>query len=295
MNQSKSIVWVTLGAMSYGTLSVFVKLAYKEDYEVGDLTGTQAILGTIFLVLLLMVSRLRSRLPKLLFRQARTLFFWGIPASLTGIFYYSSMQYVPASLAVVLLFQFTWIGTLVDVVKSKGKPSIQQTVSLVLIFIGTILSSGFLEQNSIEFSWKGILLGLLSAFSYALFIFSSGAIAKEIYPLYKSLFMVMGSAMTVSVLFPPVYLFDGTFSCGLWKWSLPLALFGMVIPHLLYAKGMPQISFKLGSILGAIELPTAVFMASLVLQEEVSLLQWIGVYLILIATGISHTFKRNDT
>ena len=34
--------------------------------------------------------------------------------AITGIVYGQSLNYLPASLAVVMLFQFTWIGLLID-------------------------------------------------------------------------------------------------------------------------------------------------------------------------------------
>jgi len=55
-----------------------------------------------------------------------------------------------------------------------------------------------------------------------------------------------------------------------------------VLPPLLYAYGMPTVGVSLGSILSAVELPVAVSMSYFVLQEEVSLLRWLGVALILL-------------
>ncbi len=64
-------------------------------------------------------------------------------------------------------------------------------------------------------------------------------------------------------------------------------VFGVVLPPLLFTIGMPHVGPGLGTILTASELPVAVSMATLVLEEHVSIVRWMGVILILggIAVG----------
>ena len=39
--------------------------------------------------------------------------------SMTGIFYAISVEELPASIAVVLLFQFTWIGVVIEAIANR--------------------------------------------------------------------------------------------------------------------------------------------------------------------------------
>lgn len=86
--------------------------------------------------------------------------------------------------------------------------------------------------------------------------------------------------MTV-LIFPPTYLTDGSLFEGLFLYGCLLAFFGVLIPTAFFNIGVPRIGAGMASILGAAELPTAVLAPSLFLQESVSLLQWLGVLIIL--------------
>ena len=52
---------------------------------------------------------------------------------LTSIFYYGAMQYLPASLAIILMFQFVWIGIILEWIFSKIKPAPVTVLSIILI------------------------------------------------------------------------------------------------------------------------------------------------------------------
>ncbi len=68
-----------------------------------------------------------------------------------------------------------------------------------------------------------------------------------------------------------------------WKWGLPLALFGTILPPILFNMGMPKTGVGLGSILISIEIPVSVCMAYFLLNEEVAGVQWIGILVIILS------------
>lgn len=60
----KGYIYVILGAICYGLLSTFVKLAYKDGFIVNDVVGIQLLLGSILLwggVFLLKAGRVQNR------------------------------------------------------------------------------------------------------------------------------------------------------------------------------------------------------------------------------------------
>lgn len=103
---------VFLGGCCYGVLSTFVKLAYSAGFTMAEVTGAQFLFGTglIWMTVLLTKKKYKAinKIPvwKILVS--------GLPMGLTGIFYYKSLQTVDASLAIVYLFQFVWIGTVIE-------------------------------------------------------------------------------------------------------------------------------------------------------------------------------------
>ncbi len=105
--------------------------------------------------------------------------------------------------------------------------------------------------------------------------------------------MLTGAVILVFILFPPSFLFNGVLWSGLLLYAVPLALFGAVIPPLFFFSiGVPNIGEGLTGILGAAELPVAVILSSFVLHEHVSVLQWIGVVVVLIGVALPEWVKQ---
>lgn len=274
---------VFLGGCCYGLLSTFVKLAYSAGYSVVEVAGGQYLFGT----LLTWVIFLFTKKQKLTVIQTVKLLLSGIPFGLTGVLYYQALQTLNASLAIIFLFQFVWIGTLFEWIFYKKKPTNGKLISIVILLIGSVLAAGVVSESGGALSWQGMAWGLLSALTFTTFIFLSGSVGKDTPPVLKTALISTGGMIVVFILLPPMFLFDLPVLMGVAPYGLFLGFFGVLLPPLLFAIGMPHIGPGLGTILTASELPVAVSMSSIVLAEHVSLPQWIGVVLILggIAVG----------
>ncbi|MFD0713228.1 DMT family transporter [Paenibacillus sp. GCM10027626] len=274
---------VFLGGCCYGILSTFVKLAYSAGYSATEVSGGQYLFGTLLAWALFLFTKKQ----KISVKQTYKLLLSGIPFGLTGVFYYQALQTLNASLAIIFLFQFVWIGTLFERVFHKKKPTKGKLASIAILLIGSVLAAGLVSKGGIHLSWQGAVWGLLAAFTFTTFIFLSSMVGKDTPPVLKSALLSTGGLIVVFVLFPPVFLFDLPVLAGVAPYGLLLGFFGVVLPPLLFSIGMPHIGPGLGTILTASELPVAVSMSSLVLAETVSAPQWIGVVLILggIAAG----------
>lgn len=279
----RSVFLVLLGACSYGILSTFVKFAYSEGFTVGDVSGSQMFLGTCLLWIL---QGVKHGFPRISFLKWLSLSGVGITMGLTGILYYFSLQFIPASLAIVLLFQFTWMGIFIEGIARRQWPSREIWISVILLAIGTLLAADVSDVGMKGLSMIGLLSGLGSAISYALFIYFSGKVETEMNSVTRTSLILTGALVLTFLIYPPHFLVDGALWTGLLKWGLLLALFGAVIPTLFFAIGVPKIGSGTATILGAAELPTAVLLSAIVLQEKVNGLQWVGVLLILFGMGL---------
>ncbi len=280
----KGILLVLFGACSFGILSTFVKLAYADGYSLSDVTGTQAFFGAILLWLFYF---LQTQFSKKVYPQSKTKWYKLLAAGaftgLVSMFYYQCVKLVPASLAIILLMQFVWISVLLELFIYKKKPSKMQILAIAVILGGTVLASGFTETNAIEIKIEGLVYGMLAALCYAIFLMLNGKLGNEYPPLKKSALMISGACILIFIILPPTFLINGALENSLLKWGLILAVFGTFIPPLCFATGIPKIGLTLSSILSSVELPVAVMMSSLVLNEEVTFLRWIGVFIILSA------------
>lgn len=268
---------VFLGGCCYGILSTFVKLAYAAGYTVSAVTGGQYLVGAAlaWLGVLFIPSR------KLAFMPALKLVLSGIPFGLTGVFYYQALQTLNASLAIVLLFQFVWIGALLEWALQKKKPTKNKLLSIALLILGSMLAANVWSQEHMALSWIGCIWGLLAAFSFSTFIFLSSSVATAAPPLLKSALLATGGVITVLAVFPPAFLMHGDVVWGLLPYGLALGVFGVFLPPLLFSIGMPHVGSGLGTILTASELPVVIAMSAIVLAEPISAAQWLGVIIIL--------------
>lgn len=273
------MIAVFLGACSYGIVSTIAKFAYAAGFTAPELVGAQLLVAATLLWLITFAVKGQRPTKK----EALLLLTSGIATGLTGLFYYQSLQYLDASIAIVMLFQFTWIGILIEAIIQRRVPSWDRLVAVALLGLGTVLAAGLADGSPKHLSTLGIILGLLSGLTYALMIITTGRVAPKVSSWTRSALIVTGATITAWIFFPPTFLLNGQLFHGLWKYGLLNGLFASFIPIALFSLGIPKIGPELATILGAAELPAAVFMSWLVLKEAVSPMQWAGVLVILAA------------
>jgi len=283
--------FVFLGAASYGILSTIAKLSYAAGFSASDATSGQMVIGVLILWAIVLIIERKKTTVKATKSEAISLMLMGLPVALTSIFYYQSVQLLPASIAILLLFQFTWIGVLLEAISKRQFPSVTKVVSAILLLGGTVMASGVLATGIEGFSTKGIIYGLLASVSYAFFIFFNGKTSIKISSAKKTAWMLTGASILTVIVYPPVFIFNGAISQGFLNYGVPLALFGAVIPPFLFAVGIPKVGVGISSIISATELPVAVLASSIVLGEIVTSFQWMGVMVILLSMVIPNVVE----
>lgn len=281
MNRKKGALFVLMGAASFGFTPIFVKLGFEEGYTLGEINIIQMLIA--FIVLWAITFIFKAKRLNLGKKSVWRIMVTGSFVGLTSIFYYGAIGYLSASLAIILLFQFVWIGIVFESILYRKKPSLLTILSVILTLCGVVLASGIIHSESLEIPFLGFAFGMLSAISYSGFIFFSGKVAVDVSPYLRSSLMVSGSLVLVVLVFmndlPGFPLEEIDF----WALGTGVAFFGAIIPPLFFAIGAPGLSDGLANILSSIELPVALISASLILSETISWVQWIGVLLIISA------------
>ena len=291
----KGVFLVGLGATSYGMLATFVKIAYGEGYTTPEVTVAQFVYGIMGMLMINMFQKAKKRntVIKASQKNISKLMLAGTSLGFTSIFYYLAVKYIPVSIAIVLLMQTVWMGVLFEMILEKKVPSTQKIVSVFIVLTGTILATNVIE-NSIVLDWRGIVLGLFAAASFTTTMFTANRVATHISSAQRSLFMLLGGAVIVTIFAISTQTTPFNFEIFI-KWGIILALFGTIIPPLLLNAGFPLTGIGLGSIVSALELPVSVLMAYLLLDEQVNLIQWLGIILIILAIIIMNVnLKRTS-
>lgn len=316
-NLIKGVFLVAIGASSFGMLASFVKLAYSHGYTTAEVTLSQVLLGLIGMFIINLIQKKQPNEIIATKKDIRNLILAGTSMGFTSVLYYMAVSYIDASIAVVLLMQSVWIGVVIESVVTKQFPSLLKIAAVALILFGTVLATNVLA-NEIELDYRGVIFGFLASCSFATTMFASNVVANHLAAPKRSLFMLCGATAVVLIFcfitqIGPnnsetmrsfYHLFtDNTEGIRdfdwriFYSWGLLLALFGTILPPIFLNMGFPHTGVGLGSIVASIELPVSVTVAFMVLQEQVVLLQWVGILLILSAIFLMNSrliFKKKQ-
>jgi drug/metabolite transporter (DMT)-like permease len=293
-NILKGSILLALGASCYGMLGTFVKMAYAEKFNLAEVTLSQFSLGfaALFILTLFRKRKRDSETTPSDIKSIFKLIVAGTSMGLTSIFYYMAVQYVPVSVGIVLLMQTVWMGVIVEMILYKKLPGARKVISVFIILIGTILATNLLQQ-SVVINWMGFGWGMVAALCYTATMYSSNNIGLHFPPLRRSLYMILGGLIIICFIFHSSI--NQHFSYQIFLgWGLVISLFGTILPPLLFTRGMPLTGIGLGAIIASIEIPVSVLMANLLLNEPISLLQWMGVILILSAVILMNIGDRKN-
>lgn len=287
------VLFVALGASSYGMLSTFVKLAYKEGFTTAEVTIAQVLWGAGILSLLRLFGSDKTVVAR---SDIKNLMLAGIPIGATSIFYYMSVKYIDASIAVVLLMQSVWLGVVVEAIQTKKFPTAGKIIAVILVLVGTLLATNAINTES-SLDIRGVVFGFISAISFTGTLFATGTIAKHLPPVTRSQYMLYGATLLVIVfalitqllpyytgvmIVPDEFIQAVPFKFKIFlTFGLFVAVFGTVIPPITLNRGFPITGVGLGSIVSSLELPCAMTFAYVLLDEKVIATQWLGVAIIL--------------
>lgn len=278
--QLKGAVLVFLGAMSYGILATIVKFANNQGIHTSVLTFMQFAVGVCFLIVL---ARFQQKQSKARLKRASKikLVLFGTTFGMTSIFYYMSIQYIPVSMGIILLMQSIWMSVVLEALLSRTFPNPLKIIGTITILVGTALATNVLvEVASID--WRGIGLGMMAASSYTISLYASSNIETGHKNAVRSQYLISGGLLFVLAYWNYDIITYFTSTSGL-LWGALLALFGTIIPPLLFTKGIPLVGIGIGAIIAAVEIPVSILSAHIILDERIAMLQWIGVLVILVS------------
>ncbi|OBZ12080.1 multidrug transporter [Bacillus sp. FJAT-27264] len=300
----KYIAAVMIGSACFGLLSTIAVLAYGRGFQLGEVVGSQFFWGFVLSLAFYLVKNLKTSRheqkaasnetedPKLSWKQKLTLISAGLPLAGAGLVYFKSLIYVPASVAIILLFQFIWIGALIQSIRNRRLPDRMTVIVIVILLLGTVLAAGLLDDGIRSWNPIGILYGLSAALLYSLFILLSGSAVPKAPAATRAVWMLAGGMVLIFILYPPAFLFNGKIFGELLIYGFTLGFLGSFIPPLLFAYGVPHVGEGMASILGATELPVAVLSSFFILHEPVSPLRWVGVLIVLTSIALPEIIRR---
>lgn len=285
---------VFLGGCSFGPSSSVIKMAYEAGFAANDVVLSQYFFGWIMMAVLaggLFISsaaRKKQAAPKLpTWKNVLGIAAAGVSIALVSTCYIFALQTVPAHIAVILLFQYTWIGIILEALYTRKLPKVSIMTSILILTAGTLLAAG-VGAGAEHLDPAGILLGLGSAFFYAIYIFLLGKVDVNSHAITRSFIILSFALVFLLCIFTPAYFTSGVLAEGIWKYGILIGILGCAIPSFFFAIGTPKISTGAATILSSSELPAGIICSVIILSEAVSPLQWVGV--VLLFFGIAYPY-----
>ena len=187
---------VFAGGASYGVMATTVKFALADGFQWTQVAASQPLFGTLLFAVALAVLALAGKRPvRLSPRGVLRLLGLGLTTCTTCVLYNFALTKLSVAVAITLLFQFTWIGVVIQIVVTRRRPNTAELAAAAIILGGTLLASGLFSEEAGAMDPLGVACGLLSAVSTALFMFLSGRIGVDLPPIQRGLFVCLGACI----------------------------------------------------------------------------------------------------
>lgn len=285
--RAKAVILVFFGGACYGFNATCYKLSYAWGFTSAQIAAAQMWAAfALFAILLLLEFAKGKRWSRIGGKNTLKLVGIGAVTCTTSIFYTYAMSVLPVALALTLLFQFTWIGTVIQVIMTRKAPAPSQVVSALIIVFGTVFASGLYATDLSQCNPWGVAAGFIAAVSCALFLALSGHIQPQCSQAQRG-FLICGGAVVMSHLICPDFIVSGVLLQGIAPLGLIAGICGFFLPVLLFSIGTPFLPAGLSSVLSSSELPAGLFVAMIVLGSPIGPVEWLGVAIILVGVCIS--------
>lgn len=195
--------------------------------------------------------------------------------------YFSALNYIPASLAALLLYVYPTIVTLLAALFLHERITAVKLAALLLCSLGTVLTIGpNMHGAAAGISALGIGLALAAAMMYAIYITVGAKISQRVDPIVTALVVCLAAAAVFTLLalirtaigVPPQ--FPQTASG--WTGVAGVAIFSTVIAVITFFAGLKRLGASQSSMLSTLEPVVTIGLAAWLLAESLSDWQLLG-------------------
>ena len=273
------VLLVALSGICYGLIPTFAKMAYNAGTSTNTLLFLRFSAGALFLLLLMGIKKA----PFLSKKEVVAYLLLGAIGYFGQSFcYFTALKYTTSSVVALLLYTYPAIVMLGSAILFKERITPLQLVALVLALRGAFLIVG----SEFDSSRTGILLSLLCALIYSVYILISSRIVKPGMGMQSSAFIMLGVAVVYGVLalaegFTPPQQASGYVGIAL------LAVVSTAFAFWTFLEGLERIGPSDAALVSTTE-PVVVVLASvIILAEPITLKTLIGGCLVLAALIIT--------
>lgn len=284
-SENKGVLFAIFSGFLYGLLGYFGMVLMRSGMSAYNLSFWRFFVSFIFLFIIATSLSLKgSGDPRQYLRALiNGALFYSAPSTL----FFIASQYVGTGQSMVIFFSFPAFVMVLNWLLLGQAIKPYYFLSFAVILVGLTM---LVDVGEVTFDLLGIGLSLLSAVSYAFYVFFSKQV--KLPALYSTMMVSLGCLLTSLIL----SLFHGSFrvplEAGQWLNISALAIVCTALPILLMLEALKHISTDRASLLSVLEPVFTVIFGVLLLGEVVSLKATVGIALTLIgAMTVSMKWK----
>ena len=278
-NKVKGYLLGILASCAYGMNPLFTLPLYSHGMSSDSVLLLRYIIA-IFVVIIMM--KLRGRSFAVERRNIPMLVLLGILMAASSLTLYVSYKYIDAGVASTLLFVYPIMVALIMIFVFHERLSIHIILSTIAATFGIALINHV--DGGVTLNAMGVLMVFISSITYAVYIvLINQSRMRNVPTLTVTLYVLLFG----SLFYIASTIYNGDFSLPhewyMWGCAIALAVLPTAISFVCTTKAIQYIGSTPTAILGALEPVTAVFFGITVFNEHLSLSQWIGLTVILVA------------
>lgn len=293
VNQNtRGTIMVALSGFLYGMIGYFGMQLYYQGFSVPNMLFWRFLIAACWMLLIGGINRhkrvrLSSQIPQLL----RLAAVGAVSMGGGSAFFYLSSLLIGTGPAMVIFFSFPVFVTIFAVTFTSSKLNRFIMTAMLMVIAGLVLLNGTGANN---LSNRGIILGLVASFSYAVYVYNSQHSSRQVDSLWLTFFICVGCSAIFFVfsLATNSFLFPSTSAA--WIDILVLGIVATAIPIQLLLNGLKYISSVKASILSVLEPVMTVIIGVIFLNERLEGMQVIGILIILLGAIVIQFEKQPE-
>lgn len=277
MSKLHGVIYTLLASIAFGIMPIWVKIAYTTGLTAYDVLFFRALIAAVFLFVFIKMQKINLSLTK---KQIGILLFGsiiGYAAALLTL--YLSYQYISVGVATALHYLFPVVVTIFAFLFYREKLHRNKLLALFISIAGIYVMTAF---GKIKFNPLGILLALLSAVTFAIYVVTiANKEIKKINSYVLAFYVcvistvISGTLIIAQGQWPPNITGKGLFYCTL------VAVFCTSLALIFFIRGVKIIGPATTSILSTLEPLVSLVAGVMILGELLTLQIIIGSMLVI--------------
>lgn len=287
MRWSQGALLAAASALAYGSLGVFVKLAYAAGWNVPSLLTVRFLLASLTLLPFALAARGSWR------GLGHAFLIGAVGYAATTALYFPSLRFLPAAVASFLLYLSPAVVVLLAALVLHERLTARAGAALALALVGLgLLSSGALTG---QLSPLGIALAAGSALAFGATTVAGRRIAQRMAWARLSLGVCLGAFATYLVFSTATGQLEVPRSPQAVTWAVGIGILATGIPLSLFFAALARTSAGQVSVISTLEPVSTLVLAALFLGEVPGWLGIAGGALIMVAAAIIATQEPQVT